>query len=105
MYPNGHMSVKRLFQFIINNAYWPIYGEIKILDDLHNEDETEPADPVGTGYSFILLMIYMIFVNILLVNLLIAMFRYILKQALKNTKFHINLLSLSLSFFSQFYSD
>lgn len=64
---------------MINKAYWPIYGEMKILDELTEEDEDNVPDPIGKYYSFIALMIYMIIANVLLLNLLIAMFRYSFK--------------------------
>ncbi|CAF1487785.1 unnamed protein product, partial [Rotaria sordida] len=53
---------------IINLAYWQIFGELNALDSF--EHNYRP-----NGYAvFILLVIYMAIVNILLVNLLIAMF-------------------------------
>ncbi len=70
-----------LVKKIINKAYWPIFGEMKILEEISEIDEasceSEGTCPVDNGifFSYIALMIYMIIGNILLVNLLIAMFR------------------------------
>ena len=66
---------------ILNIAYWPIYGEMGILDTIKGDSCVEQNDEkclesVTRASSFILLMIYMIVANILLINLLIAMFRY-----------------------------
>ena len=68
---------------IINKAYWPIYGEMNILEEITKSDDNcvvgEKGCPELSGiyFSYIALMIYMIVANVLLVNLLIAMFRYI----------------------------
>ena len=67
---------------IFNNAYWPIYGQINLLEDLKFgncsieksiiECSSEKASKI---FSYGLLMIYMIIASVLLLNLLIAMFR------------------------------
>lgn len=71
---------------ILNKVYWPIYGEITILDEISNttcfndstwtEHNPECFDLATHISSYILLMIYMIGASVLLINLLIAMFRY-----------------------------
>jgi hypothetical protein len=74
-----------LFRRIVNKAYWPIYGTIKVMEDFDKinfvckDDKDgnycpEDMEKFGAVYSFILLMGYMIIANVLLVNLLIAMF-------------------------------
>ena len=69
---------------IINIAYWPIYGELSILERLNGNDcEKDPndcLDPLSVGFAFVILMIYMVFANVLLLNLLIAAFRFLLFQ-------------------------
>ena len=65
-------------------AYWPIYGEMGILDTIKKDSCDEQngeicLDSVTQASSFILLMIYMVIANVLLINLLIAMFRYFLR--------------------------
>ena len=81
IYPNSQLSIS-LFKSIIDKAYWPIYGEMKIFEhDLEKENclnDTEQGCPETTGvaFSYIALMIYMVIANVLLINLLIAMFRY-----------------------------
>lgn len=73
MYPGNEMSLDLIFK-IINKAYWPIYGEMKILEEITDECNDCP-DIFGKYYSFIALMVYMTIANVLLINLLIAMFR------------------------------
>jgi hypothetical protein len=79
LYPNSKFTFS-LIKNIINKAYWPIYGEMKIFDeDLENDDckSSEQGCPENAGvvFSYILLMFYMLIANVLLINLLIAMFR------------------------------
>lgn len=79
MYPGNKLSVQ-LFRNILNKAYWPIYGEMKLLDEMDdcpNDESTTCPETSGIVFSFIALMIYMIVANVLLLNLLIAMFRYV----------------------------
>ncbi|CAF3833359.1 unnamed protein product, partial [Rotaria sp. Silwood1] len=53
---------------ILNLAYWQIFGELEVLDDIEKNYEI-------TGYVvFILLIAYMTVASVLLINLLIAMF-------------------------------
>ena len=77
MYPGNPISWN-LIKEIFNKAYWPIYGEMKILseftDSCDNSDKPCPENS-GIAFSFIFLMIYMVIANVLLINLLIAMFR------------------------------
>lgn len=83
---------------IIDLAYWPIFGEIDPVEEMidkkceyfkiqnttsfveaRNEDESsECGDPSGIYFAYIALIIYIILANVLLINLLIAMFRYFL---------------------------
>lgn len=80
---------------IINVAYWQIFGELNALDvferrlNLKKKENFFLANKFffyldnyrANGYAvFILLIIYMAIVSILLVNLLIAMFRYKIKR-------------------------
>lgn len=63
----------------MNKAFWPIFGEMKILEEISELDECtiEGNCPLQSGitFSYIFLMVYMVLANILLINLLIAMFR------------------------------
>ncbi|CAF4060228.1 unnamed protein product [Rotaria sordida] len=53
---------------ILNLAYWQMFGELEVLDDIEKNYEI-------TGYVvFILLIAYMTVASVLLINLLIAMF-------------------------------
>ena len=80
LYPGNKLDLN-LLRNMLNKAYWPIYGEMKILDELDDcvpdlaKNITCPLSS-GVAFSFIALMLYMLIANVLLVNLLIAMFRY-----------------------------
>jgi transient receptor potential cation channel subfamily M protein 5 len=81
LYPHNELNLK-LFLSIIHKAYWPIYGEIKILEEdikLNSFDcdakNTHCPEPISVIFTFFSLMIYMVIANVLLINLLIAMFR------------------------------
>ena len=71
-----------LFRQIIRKSYWPIFGTIDVLDDFSKvsfecDDESDDcSEIVGFIYTYVLLMIYVLVANVLLINLLIAMFRY-----------------------------
>lgn len=71
-----------LIKNIIDNAYWPVHGDMRILERLMNrdefcsKDESNCPDLVGTYFSYIALIIYMVIANILLINLLIALFSF-----------------------------
>ena len=62
---------------ILNSVYWPLYGEMNILESIESTNCTDDDGlcQVSKASSYILLMIYMIIASVLLLNLLIAMFR------------------------------
>lgn len=71
-----------LFYNIIHKGYWPIYGEMKILEDdiekfktCNSTNSDNCPRRMGAIFSLIALIVYMVIANILLLNLLIAMFR------------------------------
>lgn len=79
MYPGNEFGFD-LLKSLINKAYWPIYGEIFIMSEINWETNcTEGTEncPTKSGsyYSFVFLIIYMIIANVLLLNILIAIFR------------------------------
>ena len=79
LHPNSTLSMN-LIKSIINKGYWPIYGEMKIFQEFETEDcsnnnHNECSESTGVVFSFIALMIYMLIANVLLIDLLIAMFR------------------------------
>lgn len=82
LYPVSNFDMN-LLRSLFSKAYWPIYGTIKILDDfdkLYNSkcssDLTNDCpEESGVMFSYVILMIYMVIANVLLLNLLIAMFR------------------------------
>lgn len=80
IHPKDNFDLKT-FISVLNVAYWPIYGELGILELINNENCGEDGKPECLDEStsivgFILLMIYMIIASVLLLNLLIAVFRY-----------------------------
>jgi hypothetical protein len=81
MYSNNELSLQ-LLKKLIDKAYWPIFGEVRILDEINAvelddcSDDTCPSTS-GVIYSYVTLVIYIIIANVLLINLLIAMFRFV----------------------------
>jgi transient receptor potential cation channel subfamily M member 2 len=78
LFPSNEFNLETLLE-IFNIAYWPIYGELALLETLNDEackngtlDDCASRSSVITGYF--ILMIYMIIANVLLLNILIAMF-------------------------------
>lgn len=77
MYPGNEMNLD-LLKNLINKAYWPIYGDLGIMEELGKnctQSDTDCPTKTGVTYSYFLLVIYMIIANVLLLNILIAMFR------------------------------
>ena len=73
-------------RIILNLAYWQIFGELEILDEIESKRASTciRANPRRaslenyeiSGYViFIMLIAYMTLASVLLINLLIAMFR------------------------------
>lgn len=91
MYPGNELNLELIIN-LINKAYWPIYGEMQILEEIMERD-TCVKDPnatcptqSGTYYSYIALIGYMIIANVLLINLLIAMFSSTFQDVQVNQK-------------------
>ncbi len=83
--PRDYFSLSLLLEIpveIFNIAYWPIYGEIKILDDLtKNLNYFEWLSVLRYVPSYFVLIIYVALASILLINILIAIFKYNLKNS------------------------
>jgi hypothetical protein len=68
---------------VLKSAYWPLFGEIEDvlnkLDKLNCTSSEENACMSSFTHttSYVLIMIYLLIGSILLINLLIAIFRYI----------------------------
>ncbi|CAH1797575.1 unnamed protein product [Owenia fusiformis] len=86
LYPNAPSLSWDLFVHIILKPYWQMYGELD-LEDLERGDHCnsngtsnipELKCPTQTGTYIIpwMLAVYMLFTNVLMINLLIAMFSY-----------------------------
>ncbi len=90
LHPNNKFNVE-LFRDIINKAYWPIYGEMLILEEINDGDtavcKAEGNCPLESGiwFSYAALMVYMVVANVLLINLLIAMFTSTFERVQENT--------------------
>ncbi|CAG5118818.1 unnamed protein product, partial [Candidula unifasciata] len=99
LYPNSELSWK-LFYYLPRKAYWHIYGELFLEDIEGDSDCTDDPDlyrdyeklrcpsPVGKYYVPVLLGVYILMTNVLLLNLLIAMFSYTFEQVQENTDMH-----------------
>ncbi|XP_055957226.1 transient receptor potential cation channel subfamily M member 2 isoform X2 [Patella vulgata] len=85
LYPNAKLSWKLLYH-LPRKAYWQIYGEL-FLEDIEGEsqctndpnlyddyDQLRCPTEVGKYIAPVLLAIYIFLINVLLLNLLIAMF-------------------------------
>ncbi len=77
--PYDHFTTK-VFTDFLDIAYWPIYGELDLLEGLYaclnpTDKPCEFKSNIAVYASVILLMVYMVMVSVLLLNLLIAMFR------------------------------
>jgi hypothetical protein len=66
---------------LINLTYWPIYGEMTFIDLIENKSLSSE----GTFYAYVSTIIYVCIANVLLLNLLIAMFRLSRYFIKKNT--------------------
>ncbi|CAD5126251.1 DgyrCDS14416 [Dimorphilus gyrociliatus] len=72
-HPNASLDWN-LLKNIIYKPYWQMYGEL-FLDDIEgNNQDCNNSCPEKSWLALILFAIYMVIVNILLLNLLIAMF-------------------------------
>ncbi len=72
LFPNSPIDSK-LLEGLIELAYWPIYGEMTLTDVLRDGEFTSES----VFFSYFSTIIYVCIVNVLLLNLLIAIFRYI----------------------------
>jgi hypothetical protein len=89
LYP-GHSFNFELFRNVINKGYWSIFGDFRILNELVLEPNcAERTDcykhHTGTYFTFFTLMVYCVLANVLLINLLIAMFSYTFQNIQSNT--------------------
>ncbi|KAK7482390.1 hypothetical protein BaRGS_00026409, partial [Batillaria attramentaria] len=97
LYPNTELSWKLLY-YLPRKAYWQIYGEL-FLEEIEGDDSTCTNDPaLYSGYGEqrcpsaigkylvpLLMGIYILMTNVLLLNLLIAMFSYTFEMMQQNT--------------------
>lgn len=83
-----------LIKSLIDKAYWPIFGEMKLLDEINDEEICNNLalkgkrcpEQSGIVFSYIGLIIYMVIINVLLLNLLIAMFSATFQKVHDRTK-------------------
>ena len=81
LYP-GHAFDFELFRNVLNKGFWSIFGDFRILNELitdpgcyvRNDCQNYPHNS-GTYFTLFTLMAYCVVANVLLINLLIAMFR------------------------------
>ncbi|KAK7115842.1 hypothetical protein V1264_001645 [Littorina saxatilis] len=99
LYPNAQLSWQFLFH-LPRKAYWQIYGEL-FLEDIEGDSDCTDTPELYSDYSEqrcpsdlgqyavpVLTGLYVMLTNILLVNLLIAMFSYTFQQVQENTDTH-----------------
>ncbi|KAK3605982.1 hypothetical protein CHS0354_019661 [Potamilus streckersoni] len=99
LYPNTELSLDTLIA-IFRRPYWTIHGEL-MLDEIEGVQEctdiaelygngTLPRCPTMSGKYFVLVMkgVYVMMCNILLLNLLIAIFSYTIQMVQDNSDMH-----------------
>ncbi|KAK7469452.1 hypothetical protein BaRGS_00036518, partial [Batillaria attramentaria] len=99
LYPNTEMSWKLLY-YLPRKAYWQNYGEL-FLDELEGDVECTNNRTLYSGYKEqrcpstigqymvpIMMAVYVLVTNVLLLNLLIAMFSYTFQKVQDNTDIH-----------------
>ncbi|KAK2172373.1 hypothetical protein NP493_967g00038 [Ridgeia piscesae] len=96
LYPNSKFTFS-LFGNIFKKAYFQIYGEL-FLEELDGtlaceatpaSNSSLPRCPVNTEFvPSILMAVYILFTNVLMLNLLIAMFSYTFNKIQTNTDEH-----------------
>ncbi|KAK6180329.1 hypothetical protein SNE40_012504 [Patella caerulea] len=99
LYPNTELSWKMIYH-VPRKAYWQIYGEL-FLEDIEGENpcSSDPAvygdyetlrcpSEVGKYLAPVFMGIYVLMTNVLLLNLLIAMFSYTFQKIQDNTDLH-----------------
>ena len=79
--PQKSFTWKFIFN-VLNKAYWPLYGQLDILEEINKcldqPNTNDCQDLASLIVAFFILMVYMIISTILLLNILIAIFRYLL---------------------------
>ncbi|XP_076456247.1 transient receptor potential cation channel subfamily M member-like 2 isoform X2 [Babylonia areolata] len=100
LYPQTELSWKLLYH-LPRKAYWQIYGEL-FLEEIEGSDNSCTTDPaLYSGYNVqrcpsdigkylvpVLMGVYVLMTNVLLLNLLIAMFSYTFQKIQENTDVH-----------------
>ncbi|KAK7475589.1 hypothetical protein BaRGS_00033178, partial [Batillaria attramentaria] len=99
LYPNTEVSLKLLY-YLPRKAYWQIYGEL-FLDELEGDAQCTNNRTLYSGYKEhrcpsaigqymvpIMMAVYVLVTNVLLLNLLIAMFSYTFQKVQDNTDIH-----------------
>ncbi|CAF1116862.1 unnamed protein product, partial [Rotaria sordida] len=80
-----------IFSEIFYEPYWLIYGEVSdkdLLDDIINNNNNATGNAAEATATHVLLAFHMLFINILLLNLLIAVFADTIGKVQENTEFY-----------------
>ena len=72
LYPGSKIDTN-LAKELINLVYWPLYGEMTFKDVPKEKPELVGLQVL---YGYMSTMIYVFIANVLLLNIVIAMFRY-----------------------------
>lgn len=80
LYPSNRTNTN-LIKDIIHNAYWSIFGQLNIYEELYPKvddvlciQKALDGDPAGIEFTYVLLIFYILSI-IVLMNVLIAMFK------------------------------
>ena len=82
-YPGSSIDNKEFVKHLIKLVYWPIYGEMTFREIAEHEEADFSAEKMFYGY--VSTMIYVCLANILLLNIVIAMFSNTFEEINKNS--------------------
>ena len=82
-YPGSSINNKEFVKHLVKLVYWPIYGEMTFREIAEHEEADFSAEKMFFGY--VSTMIYVCLANILLLNIVIAMFSNTFEEINKNS--------------------
>ncbi|UJR07511.1 hypothetical protein I4U23_011800 [Adineta vaga] len=89
LYKQVPFTLHSIFKEIFYEPYWFIYGEVSDKELLDNKIATdENSSAAEATATHVLLAFHMLFINILILNLLIAVFTRTIDQIQDNTEFY-----------------
>ncbi|CAF1014905.1 unnamed protein product [Adineta ricciae] len=89
LYKQVPFTVHAIFKEIFYEPYWFIYGEVSDKDLLDNIIQTDSGSAAAEATAtHVILAFHMLFINILILNLLIAVFSRSIDKVQDNTEFY-----------------